>query len=148
MSYQERRSLVSLIGTLILLVVYGLFISGRAQAAGPEVANDLQFWATAILLLIPVMIAFGVVLEVAYVVGNIIATRREEPDIRDEYDRLVSLKSTRNFYHTFMAAFVLAMLAVALGQPAAAMFVVLLAGIFAASVVIYASEIYYYRRGV
>jgi hypothetical protein len=43
---------------------------------------------------------------------------------------------------------VLAMLAAALGQPLATMFLVLLFGIFAASVMSYASELYYYRRGV
>lgn len=148
MSYQERRSLVSLIGTIVIIVGYLLFISGRTQAAGPSVSDDLQFWATAILLLIPVYIGFQIVVIILFMIGNTIATRREEPEISDEFDRLVDLKSTRNFYHTFMAGFVLALLAAALGQPLAVMFGALLLGIFAASVMSYASELYYYRRGV
>ncbi len=148
MSYQERRSLVSLIGTLGIIVGYLLFVSGRAQAAGPSASDDLQFWATAVLLLIPVYIVFQMVVIILFTIGSAIATRREEPDLSDEFDRLVNLKSARNFYHTFMAGFVLAMLAAALGQPLAVMFSVLLLGIFAASVMSYASELYYYRRGV
>ncbi len=148
MSYQERRSLVSLIGTLGIIVGYLLFVSRRAQADGPSASDDLQFWATAVLLLIPVYIVFQMVVIILFTIGSAIATRREEPDLSDEFDRLVNLKSARNFYHTFMAGFVLAMLAAALGQPLAVMFSVLLLGIFAASVMSYASELYYYRRGV
>jgi hypothetical protein len=148
MTYQERRSLVSLIGTLIIIAGYLAFISGQAQATGPSVETDLQFWATAILLLIPVYIVFQMIVIILFIIANTIATRRQESEASDEFDRLVDLKSTRNFYHTFMAGFVLAMLAAALGQPLATLFIVLLFGIFAASVMSYASELYYYRRGV
>ncbi len=148
MTYQERRSLVSLIGTFIIIAGYLVFINGQAQAAGPSVETDLQFWATAILLLIPVYIVFQMIVIILFIIANTIATRRQESEASDEFDRLVDLKATRNFYHTFMAGFVLAMLAAALGQPLATMFIVLLFGIFAASVMSYASELYYYRRGV
>lgn len=148
MTYQERRSLVSLIGTILIIAGYLVFITGRAQAAGPSVEGDLQFWATAILLLIPVYIVFQMIVIILFIIANTIATRRQESEASDEFDRLVDLKSTRNFYHTFMAGFVLAMLAAALGQPLATLFIVLLFGIFAASIMSYASELYYYRRGV
>ena len=148
MSYQERRSIVSLIGTFVIMAGYLIFVSGQAQAAGPSVSSDIQFWATAILLLIPVYIVFQMVLIILFVIINTVATQREESETADEFDRLVDLKSTRNFYHTFMASFVLSLLAVALGQPPSAMFIILLFGIFAASVVSYGSELYFYRRGV
>lgn len=148
MSYQERRSLVSLIGTFVLSAGYFVFISGQAQAAGPSVAGDLQFWASAILLLIPVYIVFQIILIILFVIANTIATGRDEDSITDEFSRAVDLKSARNFYHTFMAGFVLSLLVAALGQPLATMFTVLLFAIFAASAVIYGSELYYYRRGV
>ena len=148
MSYQERRSIVSLIGTFVIMAGYLIFVSGKAQAAGPSVSSDIQFWATAILLLIPVYIVFQMVLIILFVIINTVATQREASETADEFDRLVDLKSTRNFYHTFMASFVLSLLAVALGQPPSAMFIILLFGIFAASVVSYGSELYFYRRGV
>ena len=148
MTYQERRSLVSLIGTAIIIAGYLAFITGRAQEAGPSVESDIQFWASAVLLLIPVYIVLQVIVIILFTIANTIATRRQESEASDEFDRLVDLKSTRNFYHTFMAGFVLAMLTAALGQPPAAMFIVLLFGIFAASIMSYASELYYYRRGV
>ena len=148
MSYQERRSIVSLIGTFVIMAGYLIFVSGQAQAAGPAVSSDIQFWATAILLLIPVYIVFQMVLIILFVIINTVATQREESETADEFDRLVDLKSTRNFYHTFMASFVLSLLAVALGQPPSAMFIILLFGIFAASVMSYGSELYFYRRGV
>lgn len=148
MSYQERRSIVSLIGTFVIMAGYLIFVSGQAQATGPAVSSDIQFWATAILLLIPVYIVFQMVLIILFVIINTVATQREESETADEFDRLVDLKSTRNFYHTFMASFVLSLLAVALGQPPSAMFIILLFGIFAASVVSYGSELYFYRRGV
>ncbi len=148
MSYQERRSIASLISTVIVSVIYYLFVAWQAQAAGPEVAYDMKFWATAILLLIPVYVVFAVITQVIFIVINIIATRREEPDITDEFDKLIDLKSTRNFYHVFMAGFLISLASQAIEQPPQTMFIILLLGILAAATTDDLSHLIYYRRGV
>jgi hypothetical protein len=147
MSYQERRSLASLISIVLVSAGYLAFIAGQARAAGPAVAEDLKFWASAILLLMPVYIVFAVLTQVIFIVLNVMITRRQEPDIMDELDKLIDLKSTRNFYHVFMAAFLLSLASQVLDQPAQVMFVIILLGIFAAAVVQELSQLVYYRRG-
>ncbi|HYO87651.1 MAG TPA: hypothetical protein VER79_03330 [Candidatus Limnocylindrales bacterium] len=148
MSYQERRSLASLISIVIVSAGYTLFTSVRMEAAGPGVASDLHFWASTVLILIPVYIVFEVFTQIIFIVINVIATGREESELSDEFDRLIDLKSTRNFYHVFMAGFVLSLVSQVLEQPPQTMFVILLLGILAAGVVQELSRVYYYRRGV
>jgi len=147
MSFQEKRSMVSLIGTLVISAGYFATMLERGREAG-GLTQDVRFWAAFILILIPVYIGFKVVFHVVFVVVNTVATREEEPDITDEFDRLVELKATRNFYHTFMMGFVLSLVAVVLDQPPYVMFIVLIAAIMVASTVQDISQIYYYRRGV
>jgi hypothetical protein len=147
MSFQEKRSLVTLIGNLVISIGYFLVMFPRAQDA-TGITNDLRFWASFILILIPVSIVFNILFHILFVIINVVATREETPDITDEFDKLVNLKSTRNFYHVFMIGFALSLLALVVEQPPYVMFIVLNAAIVVASITQSVSEIYYYRRGV
>jgi uncharacterized membrane protein len=148
MSFQEKRSIVSIIGTLAISAGYLFYMAQRAQQGGAGTSEDPRFWAGVILILIPVFVVFKVIFHVVFVVINVVATREEEPGITDEFDKMVELKSTRNFYHVFMAGFLLSLAALVIEQPLPTMFLVVIGTIVVAAVVQDISQLYYYRRGV
>lgn len=148
MFFQEKRALVSLIGTLLISTFYFVYVLQKYEAEQLGAANDFSFWGAAILIFIPVSVVFKIIIHIIFIIINTVATQEEEPSITDEFDKLVDLKAVRNFYHVFMAGFLLAMGVLVLGFPPLAMFIVLLLSIVVAGVILDASQFYFYRRGV
>jgi len=148
MSYQERRSIVNLISTATITAVYALYMLQRypeGDAYSPEV---FRFWGAFFLILIPVSIVARVGVYILFSIINTIATQEEEPTITDERDQLIELKASRNALYTFTMGFMLAMAVLALEEPPATMFIILIGAGVASDMVSTASEFYFYRRGV
>ncbi|GAB1422013.1 hypothetical protein MASR2M15_22200 [Anaerolineales bacterium] len=146
-SYQEKLTLLSIFTTLASFIPYAIFIFNKYQAmdaSGPDIAN---FWAIAILLLLPVLVIAQIVTQILFIVLHMVITKKEEPTLSDELDQLIDLKSTRNFYHLFMLGFFLSMLAVALGGQLSMMFMILFIALIIAGIFADVSKIYFYRRG-
>ncbi|MCU0481555.1 MAG: hypothetical protein MUE54_10135 [Anaerolineae bacterium] len=148
MFYQERREGVYLISNIFVSVVYLGFVLQQYQALGLSSENDLRFWGTSILIFIPVQIVTRILIHIIFSIMNTVVTKEEEPTIIDEFDKLIELKSARNFYHTFMFGFVLAMGALALNQSSSVMALILMITIIIAGFVGDISQLYYYRKGV
>lgn len=148
MSYQEKRSLVSLAGTLLISALYGVFIYQRYPAGSPESGEVFKFWGSALLLFVPVQVVFKVILYVLLSVINTIATREEEPEITDEMDRLIELKSVRNFCYVFMIGFFLSMGVLVVELAPSLMFLILLITFVVCGAVLDVSTFYFYRRGI
>lgn len=148
MSYQEKRSIVSIISSLLIFGIYSMYVFGKYQEGGPVLANDLSFWATAFLILIPVSIAANIIIHIVFSIINTIATNECEPSITDERDKLIELKSTRNSHWIFVLGFFLAMGSLVLNMPPAVMFIVIAVSGLVSSIVGDLSQLYYYRRGI
>jgi hypothetical protein len=148
MSYQEKRTIVSLLATILISAFYFRDVLERYQASGMEANDVFRFWGAALIIYIPVIVIFKIIIYIVLSVINTVATKEEEPDFTDELDRLIEMKSTRNFYHVFMAGFLLSLGIMVLGQPPVVMFLVLAATIVVAGIVLDVSQFYYYRRGV
>lgn len=147
MSYQERRAAASLISTVMGSTFYFADVLGRYHAGGGA-ENEFAFWGAAILLYVPAMVVFKVIVQIIFVILNAIVTRSEEPDITDEFDRLVDMKSTTLFSYMFMAGFMLSMAALVAGYAPAAMFVILLMSMLAAGSMLDIAQVVMYRRGL
>lgn len=147
MSYQEKRSIVYLISTLLIYTLYVVYVIARAPLMSDGSPQALRFWAGAILLLVPVEIIGTVVLHVIFSVINTVATKEKEPAVTDERDQLVELKAMRNGFYLFMLAFIGAIAVLVLGQPPAVMFNLFVVGLFTSQLVGYATQFYLYRRG-
>ena len=148
MSYQERRSIVNLMSGILITVLYSAYMIQRypqAEAYSPEV---FQFWGSFFLILIVVSIVARIIIFILFAIINAITQQEQEPDITDERDRLIELKSMRNGGYVFILGFVLAMVMIAAGQPPAVMFVTLLCAGFVSDMFSTISEFYFYRRGV
>lgn len=148
MSYQERRAIVSVISSVVITALYAAYMMQRYPAVPPYSPEIFRFWGSFFLILIVVSIVAKIIIYILFSILNAIATRETEPDITDERDRLIDLKTTRNALYVFTVGFLLAMVAMALDMPPAVMFAILLCAGVASEVVSDMSQFYFYRRGV
>ncbi|QYR21770.1 hypothetical protein KZ483_01620 [Paenibacillus sp. sptzw28] len=148
MSFQEKRNIVSLITTLLILPLYCMYVFQRYQERSFNSADELSFWGAFILILIPVSIAAKIIIHIVFSTINTIATKEKEPSITDEFDKVIGLKATRNSHYVFMIGFLLSMVPLVMNMPPYVMFIILIASGFVSEVVGTVTQLYLYRRGV
>jgi len=148
MSFQERRSLVNLISTVLISTLYSAYMVQRYPEGSSYSADVFRFWGSFFLILIPVTIIAKIVIYIVFSIINTIATNEEEPPITDERDKLIELKATRNSLYVFTAGFLLAMGSLVIDMPPSAMFVILICSGIVSEMVSDISQFYFYRRGV
>ncbi len=148
MDVKEKRILVSLISSVLIMGAYAWYVYSRYIAGNPEILNDFGFWGKSFLILIPVAIVIQIIIQIVFAI-YIHATGREEVDpIEDERDKLIELKAIRISHYLFIVGFMLAMGSLALGRQPWLMFVVLISSGFVASIVNEIARLYFYRKGV
>lgn len=149
MSYEEKHNYVSLFTLVVVSIPYLIYIFSRYQAETFTTEGELGFWATAILLMIPVRIVAEIIVTILFAIGGAIITGSDKlDDTRDERDQLINLKSTRNSFYTFAVVMLAAFVATATYKTPIALFSVLILGGTVAELVDIASKAYYYRRGI
>lgn len=148
MTYQEKRSIVSLISTLLITALYSAYMVQRYPDANPYSPDVFRFWGAFFLIFIVVTIVAKIVIYIAFNIFSAITTNETEPSITDERDRLIELKSTRNSLYTFTFGFLIAMTSLALDMPPTVMFVILICAGTGSEIVSDVSQFLYYRRGV
>ncbi|MBZ0302209.1 MAG: hypothetical protein K8J31_20840 [Anaerolineae bacterium] len=148
MSYQERRSIVNLISTVLITTLYSAYMIQRFPEASAYSAEVFHFWGAFFLILIPVTIVAKVLIYIVFSIINTIATREEEPPITDERDKLIEMKSTTISLYVFTAGFLLAMGSLVVELPPSAMFIILICSGVVSEMVSDISQFYFYRRGV
>lgn len=165
MSYPEKRSIVSILAGIAVLIAYGIFVSTKLSA-GEAAADDLKFWAGTMLLFviigiianIVIQIVFHILLSISIAVRDQVTTgksddKRIEKEIaaemvEDEMDKLVELKSLRVGFVIAGAGFLTALVFAYLGYTVDIMMNILFFSFSAGSVIEGLSQIYFYRRGV
>ena len=148
MDYHERKSIVNLISTVIVLGIYYWSVFDRFSGEIMTTDEQLQFWAKAILIAIPVSIATKIVVMIIFAISNYIFTKEVTPCFEDERDRLIELKSTRNSYFIFGIGFVVSLVVLAFGYPPQYMFTSLILAGIGCEVFDNLSRFYYHRKGV
>ena len=153
MSYQEKKSIVYLVSTLILTGVYWLVIYNNHYVSGMSTDALLKFWAIRVLWFIPISIAMRIVVTIIYTIFNSIANevKGNEPDdvnLVDERDKLIELKTTQISLVVFSIGFVTALLNLALGNSVNYFFIYLLGFGVLSEVFSSVFTVYYYRKGV
>ncbi len=148
MGHHEKQSIVSIIGSLLVIGFYSLYVYRNYIQADMELLNDFQFWGKSFLYLIPVAIVVQIVIHILFAIANRIITQEDLPDITDERDKLIELKSIRISHWIFVLGFTLAMGSLAMGMKPYVMFLTLISSGFVASLASEVAKIIYYRRGV
>jgi hypothetical protein len=147
MGHQEKQSIVSVIGSVLVIGFYSLYVYRNYIQADLELLNDFQFWGKSFLLLIPVAIVVQIVIHIIFAIANRIITQEDIPDITDERDKLIELKSIRISHWIFIFGFMLAMGSLAMGMKPYIMFLTLISSGFLASLASEVAKIIYYRKG-
>jgi uncharacterized membrane protein len=148
MSYQERRAVVAFLSTILINAGYLAYMLPRQPVGDPYAPEVFRFWGEFFLVLIGVSIIVRIVIAILFSILNTIATQEREPGFEDERDRLIDLKSTRNGFFVFAIGFLLAMVALVMNMTPATMFLLMMVGGVASSIVSELSEFWFYRQGV
>lgn len=172
MSYQEKKTITSILAGLLIIILYCIYGVTKYQELGAEILNDLTFWSTAMLvtmgggivLMIVIQIVFHILLAIANEVAREVAKEvakksnsgdkvvvfeeMEITDLEDEMDKLISHISLRNGYFVLYAGFITALVTLYFKMPPAIMLNVMFLSFFGGSLLEAFSQLYLYRRGV
>ncbi len=165
MSYQEKRTIVSLLTGVAVLAAYCIYALGQYQS-GAATPDDLGFWAGTMLKFIAIGVVAAIIIQIVFhiLLSISIAVREAvhgcEPDdavidktinaemVEDEMDKLIELKSMRVAFALAGIGFVLGLISLVLNYPPAVMLNILFLSISIGSILEGGAQLIYYRRGV
>ncbi|MCH7887078.1 MAG: hypothetical protein IIA58_03875 [Candidatus Marinimicrobia bacterium] len=147
MYYQENRIIGYLISNLLAVGIYSFYLFQKYQEGSIDSTTISSFWGSVILIAFAVQIVLSIFLGILF--SFIPASTRREKDISlsDERDQLINLKADRISHVVFGFGFLLAMIALAVGQPPFVMFNLIVYSVFGAGIVGFITQLYLYRRG-
>jgi uncharacterized membrane protein YcjF (UPF0283 family) len=165
MSYQEKRTIVSIITGVFILVAYCTYVYGKYQS-GAIAADDLKFWAGAMLMFIGIGIAAAIVIQIVFHILLSVAIAVQEKVrngkcddneiektigaemVTDEMDKLIELKSMRIGFSVAGIGFVAALVSLILNYSPAVMINIMFVSFSAGSLLEGFTQLYFYRKGV
>lgn len=148
MTYQEKKSIVSMISAILIFGFYCLYMYPQYPEAGLESPEAFHFWGSFVLILTVVSIVAHIVISIIFNIVFRMTTKEKEPNFADELDKLIDLKAFRNSFFVFVIGFLLAMGSLIIYQPLHVMFMILIISGFVSDVTGSATKLYHYRRGV
>ncbi len=165
MSYQEKRTIVSIISGIFILGAYWIYVYGKVQQ-DLIAADDLKFWAGAMLLFIGIGVAAAIIIQIVFHIllsvsiavkeqlqnGNCddkkIEKTIELEMITDEMDKLIELKSMRNGFIVAGIGFVTALISLVFNYSPAVMMNIMFASFYTGSLLEGFTQLYFYKKGV
>ncbi|WML58516.1 hypothetical protein [Neobacillus sp. PS2-9] len=148
MTYQEKKSIVSLISAILIFVSYSLYMYPQHPEGGLGSTETFRYWGSFVLILTVVSIVAHILISIIFNIVFRITTKEKEPKFADELDKLIDLKANRNSFFVFIIGFLLAMGSLVLYQPSQVMFMILIISGFLSDVTGSITKLYHYRRGV
>lgn len=164
MSYQEKKTITSMVSGIVLMGAYAIHAWGRYQA-GTAPAADLSFWATLMLTYIGIGIVVTIIMQILFHIllsvgvavrekirdetcdDKVIEQTIKQEMVEDERDKLIELKSMRVGFVLAGIGFIVALFSLILGYPPVLMIHFLFFSFFAGSIFEGFSQLYYYRKG-
>ncbi|MGO4544169.1 hypothetical protein AB4Z29_05175 [Paenibacillus sp. 2TAB23] len=148
MTYQEKKSIISLISSLLIFAAYCLYRYPQHPEGVLDSKEMLYYWGSFVLGLTLISIAAHIVISIIFNIVFRITTGEKEPAFADELDKRIDLLAFRNSFAVFIVGFLLAMGSLVIHQPLKMMFIVLIVSGFLSDVTGSLSRLYHYRRGV
>jgi hypothetical protein len=148
MTYQEKKSIVSVISAILIFVSYCLFMYPRYPGEGVESKEVFHYWGSFVLYLTLFSIVAHIIISIIFNIVFRITTNEKEPAFADELDKLINLKAFRNSFFVFVIGFLFAMGSLVFYQPLHVMFIILISSGFISDVTGSVTKLYHYRRGV
>lgn len=165
MSYQEKRTIVTMVTGALLLAAYCIYSFSRVQS-GLAMMDDLRFWAGTMLAFVGISIAANIVIQIVFHILMAVSfgVKRhmengecDEASIdkhlktetkEDEMDRIISLKSDRFAFITAGAGFGIGLAMVLFGGSAAALINAVYIGFSLGVIAQGIAQLHFYRKGV
>jgi len=165
MSYQEKRTVVSIATGVLVLAAYCIYASGQYQS-GAIAPGDLKFWASTILVFIGIGIAASIVIQIIFhiLLSIVIAAKKKILDescddkeieksigaeiVEDEMDHLIELKSMRVGFIICGIGFIAALVSLVLNYSPAVMLNIIFFSFCGGSLLDGVAHLYFYRKGV
>lgn len=165
MSYQEKKTIVSILTGALLLVAYCIYAFGRYNS-GAVVPGDLKYWAGLMLIFIGIGIVAAIIIQIVFhiLLSISIAVKKKIQDetfddkeieksihsemVEDEMDRLIDLKSTQIGFILAGIGFVTALVSLVLNYSPVVMLNILFISFSAGSVLEGFAQLYFYRKGI
>lgn len=148
MTYQEKKSVVSVISSILIFGFYCLYMYPQYPGGGAESSEAFHYWGSFVLFLTLFSIVAHIMISIIFNIVVRITTNEKEPAFADELDRLIDLKANRISFFVFIIGFLLAMGSLTLDQPSQVMFIILIASGFISNVTGSVTKLYHYWRGV
>ena len=148
MTYQEKKSIVSLISTILIFAIYCLYMYPKHPEGELESLETFRYWGTFVLILTLFSIVAHIIISILFNITFRMTTGEEEPKFADELDKLIDLKANRISFFIFIIGFLLAMGSLVIYQPSQVMFIILIISGFISDVSGSVTKLYHYRRGV
>lgn len=161
MSYQEKRTVTSMITSAAVLAGYCLFVVNQMVPA-----NDLKFWARNMLIFmgiyIAAMIAILIIFHILMAVSMAVKEKIQDPDldeseiekslelemVQDERENLVELKASRISFIASGLGFIGSLVSLLLNENVVLMLNILYISLYISMIIDGAAQIYYYHKGV
>jgi hypothetical protein len=165
MSYQEKRTVVSIVSLALVVVAYCIYAFDH-YSSGAVAPGDLKFWAGAILIFIGIGIAATIVIQIVFhiLLSISIAVKKKIQDepfvekeigkyldaemVEDEMDKLINLKSTQIGFIIAGIGFTAALVSLVLNYSPVVMLNIMFFAFSGGSVFEGFAQLYFYRRGV
>ncbi|MFD0589288.1 hypothetical protein ACFQZE_14960 [Paenibacillus sp. GCM10027627] len=148
MSYQEKKTFVSMISSILIFTLYTLYAIKNADEGSITSSSDFSFWGSFILVLLPVSIIAKIIIHIVFSIINKIATNEDEPHFEDELDKIIELKADRISLYVFCIGFILSMIPLVTDLPTYYTFAALICFGFVSDLTGRIAQLYFYRKGV
>ncbi|ULT54445.1 hypothetical protein L1999_14810 [Neobacillus drentensis] len=148
MTYQEKKSIVTLISAILIFAAYCSYMYPRLPEGGLESTETFHFWGSFVLKLTLYSIIAHIIISIIFNIIFRMTTQEKLPTFADELDKLIELKAHRNSFFVFIVGFLLAMGSLIIVQPSQVMFMILIIFGFISDVTGSVTKLYHYRKGV
>lgn len=157
MTYQTKKTIVSLLASIAILISYCISVYNDISK-GLTLENDATFWAKKMLIFIAIGVAINMI---SFIVFHILLSvnlsvkdskeinrKLELEMVEDEMDKLIELKSLRVGYIIASTGFILGLIFLAFNTSIAIVLNILFLSFFVGAIAEGISNLFFYFRGI
>ena len=146
MTYQEAKYATSMATTALAAVIYAVRVRALKAEGYFDGTDGMVLTGRAILILIAVIVVAGILGQILLAIATAISGNKPDMD-EDERDKLIDLKAMNWAFSIFGFGLLAALIALALGHPAFAVFHYIIYAMIAAGLCADMIRIWLHRRG-
>jgi len=165
MSYQEKKTIVTIFTGILLLAAYGAYAYNKV-ASGVAAADNLKFWAATMLVFVGIGIIASIIIQIIFhiLISIALAVKSQVQNgqcddqeiektlelemVEDEMDKLIGLKSMRFGFAIAGIGFMLSLVSLVMNYAPAVMLNIIFISFNFGAILEGITQLFYYRRGI